>query len=194
MIKYNTVGNWKKNRKTVTTKCKTCGCSFEKIKTEYDRAELKSRNHYCSRSCCGKDNIKKQLGEWYGKGNVTQLISNNGRDEFTGLRDFLRRAKYRDKFGDLTLIDLKEQWENQKGVCPYSGIQLKLPTYSKINKPKVHELASLDRVDSNKLYERGNVVFVSTPINYMKNSMSEEETVAFCKKIALFWNKNELHE
>ena len=39
------------------------------------------------------------------------------------------------------------------------------------------------------LYEKGNVMFVSTPINYMKNSMSEEETIAFCKKIAVFWNK-----
>ena len=188
--KYNTVGNWKKNRKTVTTICKTCGCSFEKIKSEYDRAELKFGNHYCSRNCCGKDNIKKQLGKWYGKGNATQLISNNGRDEFTGFRDFLRRAKNRDKLGDLTLVDLKEQWEKQKGMCPYTGIQLKLSTYSKLKKPKIHELASLDRINSNKLYEKGNVVFVSTPINYMKNTMTEKETIKFCKIIASFWQTN----
>ncbi len=50
-------------------------------------------------------------------------------------------------------------------------------------------LASLDRTDSTKLYEKGNVVFVSTPINYMKNTMSKKETIAFCKKIAIFWNK-----
>ena len=48
-------------------------------------------------------------------------------------------------------------------------------------------MASLDRIDSSKPYEKNNVVFVSAPINYMKNIMTEEETVAYCKKIALFW-------
>ena len=180
------MGNWKKNRKTITTICKTCGVSFEKIKTEYDRTELKFGNHYCSRSCSGKNNIKRNLGEWCGKGDVSRLTSNNQRDKYTGFRDFIRRAKKRDKLGNLILDDLVEQWEIQMGICPYTGIQLKLPNYSKI-KINVIELASLDRIDSNKLYEKGNVVFVSTPINYMKNTMTEEETVAFCKKIALFW-------
>lgn len=168
------------------TTCKTCGKSFEKIKTEYDRTELKSGNHYCSRSCCGKDNIKKNLNGWYGNGDVRKLNSNNQRDKYTGFRDFIRRAKNRDKLGDLTLDDLLNQWEIQNGECPYTGIELKLPNYSKI-KINIIELASLDRIDSRKLYEKGNIVFVSTPINYMKNSMTEEETVAFCKKITLFW-------
>jgi len=166
------------------TTCKTSGKSFEKIKTEYDRIELKSENHYCSRSCCGKDNIKKKFGEFFGKNNNPKLPIK--RDKFTGFREFIRRAKNRDKLGDLTLDDLVEQWNKQKGICPYTGIKLKLRDNHNIH---VFDLASLDRIDSNKLYEKGNVVFVSTPINYMKNSMSVEETVAFCKKIALFWNK-----
>ena len=183
------MANWKKNRKTVTITCKTCGKSFEKIKTEFDRTELRSGNHYCSRSCCGKDNIRKQLGKWCGNGNVTQFKGKTQRDKYTGFRDFIRRAKTRDKLGDLTLDDLVEQWETQNGECPYTGIQLKLPNYSKI-KHNVIELASLDRIDSTKLYEKNNIVFVSTPINYMKNSMTKEETIVFCKKIAYFWNKN----
>lgn len=181
------MGNWKKHRKTITTICKTCGESFEKIKTEFDRTELKSGNHYCSRSCCGKDNINHNIGEKFGRNNNPNLPNN--RDEYTGFRDFIRRAKYRDNLGNLTLDDLKTQWEKQKGICPYTGIKLILPSYSKNKKHSIHELASLDRTDSNKSYEKGNVVFVSTPINYMKNSMTEEETIAFCKKIAYFWNK-----
>ena len=86
----------------------------------------------------------------------------------------------------MTLDDLLEQWNKQNGKCPYTGIVLKLPQARK--KHQMFEMASLDRIDSSKLYEKNNVVFVSTPINYMKNSMTEEETVAFCKKFALFWN------
>ena len=177
--------NWKKNRKTIIVTCKTCGKLFEKIKTEFDRIELKSGNHYCSRSCCGKDNIRVNLGDKFGKNNNSKLPPNH-RDKYTGFREFIRRAKNRNNLGDLTLDDLVEQWNNQKGICPYTGINLVLP--KTIRNCSIIELASLDRIDSNKLYEKGNIVFVSTPINYMKNSMSEEETINFCKKIALFWN------
>jgi hypothetical protein len=182
------VANWKEHRETITTICKNCGNSFEKIKTEYDRTELKSGNHYCSRSCCGKDNINHNLGKWYGKGDVGRLKSNNHKDEYTGLRDFIRRAKNRNNLGDLTLVDLKKQWEKQSGICPYTGIKLKLPTYSKNKNYTIQELASLDRIDSSKPYQKNNIVFVCAPINYMKNTMTEEETIIFCKKIALFWN------
>ena len=44
--------------------------------------------------------------------------------------------------------------------------------------------ASLDRIDSNKGYIKGNVQFISTAINYMKNNMSNEDTIKLCKIIA----------
>ena len=42
---------------------------------------------------------------------------------------------------------------------------------------KDYEKASLDRIDSSKGYTKDNVEFVSTSINYMKNSMSKEDTL-----------------
>ena len=50
----------------------------------------------------------------------------------------------------------------------------------------VHPLytASLDRIDSSKGYEIGNVQFISTAINYMKNTMSHEDTLKLCEIIA----------
>lgn len=44
--------------------------------------------------------------------------------------------------------------------------------------------ASLDRIDSSKGYEIGNIQFISTAINYMKNTMSHEDTLKLCKIIA----------
>jgi uncharacterized Zn finger protein (UPF0148 family) len=175
----------KQKRKMGTVICASCGTSFEKAVSEIKRSEKRTGKHYCSQSCVGVGNID-HIKNWTGSTETAQLISNNRKDEFTGFREFINRAKRRSKLGDLTLNDLKEQWEKQKGICPYTGILLKLPQARK--RQLMFEMASLDRIDSSKLYEKNNVVFVSTPINFMKNSMSEEETVAYCKKIALFWS------
>jgi len=168
-----------------TVICNGCNESFEKAVVEINRTEIKGGKHYCCLSCVGKGNIKNNLKDWYGKPQISQLKSNNLRDKYTGFREFIRRAKQRNNLGDLTLGDLLEQWNKQNGTCPYTGIQLKLPIFRK--RLSLFEMASLDRIDSSKPYEKNNVVFVSAPINYMKNIMTEEETVAYCKKIALFW-------
>jgi len=174
-----------KKRKTKLIKCDNCGNDFEKSISEIKR----NKNHFCSLRCSAihRNDINRKNFEGY-IGNPKFLIANNHKDEYTGFRDFIRRAKQRNKLGNLTLIDLKEQWQKQNGICPYTGIQLELPNYSKTKKFSIQEAASLDRINSNKPYEKDNIVFVSTPINYMKNTMTEEETIAFCKKIALFWN------
>ena len=175
----------KQKRKMGTVICANCGTSFEKAVSEIKRTEAKGRKHYCSQSCLGEAN-SKNLGTWLGKGDISQFKGKTQSDKYTGFREFINRAKQRNKLGNLTLDDLKEQWEKQKGICPYTGIALKLPQARK--RQLMFEMASLDRIDSSKLYEKNNVVFVSTPINLMKNSMTEEETVAYCKKIALFWS------
>lgn len=41
-----------------------------------------------------------------------------------------------------------------------------------------------NRIDSSKGYEIGNVQFISTAINYMKNTMSHEDTIKLCNIIA----------
>lgn len=44
--------------------------------------------------------------------------------------------------------------------------------------------ASVDRIDSSKGYIPGNIQFVSTCINYLKNTMSDKDTRFICKCIA----------
>lgn len=176
-------------RKVTKVVCNNCDKLFEKAISEIKRTEKKGGNHYCGLSCNGSGNIKKNIGGWYVNSSKKRENFGGGNhgDKYTGLREFLRRARNRKKLGNLTLDDLLNQWNKQNGICPYTGINLKLPTYKK-NKHNLIELASLDRIDSNKLYEKGNVMFVSTPINYMKNSMTEQETIDYCKIISLFWN------
>lgn len=115
--------------------------------------------------------------------NISQY-SNNHRDEFTPFRYSLRCAKRRYKGCTLTLEDLQEQWELQQGVCPYTKLKLTLPEDGNIATLDVSIRASLDRIDSSKPYEVGNIQFISTPINYMKNSMSDEQTKEYLRVIS----------
>ena len=84
----------KYKRKTATVICENCKTSFEKAISEIKRTEQRGSKHYCSQNCLGVTNIKN-LGGWIGKPQTTQLKSNNHRDEYTGFREFIRRAKQR---------------------------------------------------------------------------------------------------
>lgn len=74
--------------------------------------------------------------------------------------------------------------ELQQGVCPYTKLRLTLPENGNVNTLDVTIRASLDRIDSDRPYEVGNIQFISTPINYMKNTMSDEQTREYLRAIS----------
>jgi hypothetical protein len=121
-------------------------------------------------------------------------------DEYTPFRWYLRTAIWvgaknrssenkipKNKKNIITLKYLKFLWEKQKGICPYTGIKLKLFTHSlsryKTNMKSNIRYASLDRIDANKPYAKGNVQFVAWPINYAKNDMSDKQMKRLIKLI-----------
>ena len=71
---------------------------------------------------------------------------------------------------NITIEDLKNQWDEQNGVCVFSGVKLELSSYTKIEKDPIFS-ASLDRIDSSKGYITGNIRWVSRTVNWMKNNM-----------------------
>ena len=142
--------------------CDYCNKSFEKAVSEIKR----STKHYCSRSCSGKGN-HSHLKPY--KATPPQYKG----DEFTGFREFLRRANKRDLNANITLDDIKECWDKQQGLCVYSGVRLKRPFYKEKNDHLY--TASLDRISSKLGYVKGNIQFVSIAMNHMKNSMEDEE-------------------
>ncbi|MDO1447313.1 hypothetical protein Q0590_13680 [Rhodocytophaga aerolata] len=80
---------------------------------------------------------------------------------------------------------MKTQWEVQKGICPYTGLQLVQPKYN--SKNDIQTTASLDRIDCKKGYIKGNIQFVSMAINYAKSTLTHKEMIALCRKIADYW-------
>lgn len=174
---------YKLNRKLITVKCDYCNIQHEKPEAEYLRNKKLNRKNFCSRSCVGKykyTNRTELRSNFMKKYNITTERKSKIINPF---KYYLKLAKCRFKECTITLEDLEKQWNLQKGICPYSGIQLILNSHSNISKDKIYS-ASLDRIDSSKGYIINNIQFVSQCINFMKNSMSHEDTIKICKLIS----------
>ncbi len=151
--------------------CDSCGKEFEKPLTEIRRSEKYKRRHFCSRTCAGKHNIKN-----FGDNRSTYDISKHANNRITNYTKFkyhYRNILKRNQEIDITIEDLKNQWDNQNGICFFTGVELELSSYTKIKKNPIYS-ASLDRIDSNKGYVKGNIRWVSRAINWMKNDMTDQ--------------------
>ena len=157
--------------------CK-CGKTFLKPKNEYNRRMKLNRPIYCSRECAGLHN----LGNFKDKANKVPPSNIRKADPFLY---YLRNCKRRDFEFNLDSEYLKTLWLEQNEICPYSGVKLILNNHSKRNKDNRYT-ASLDRIDSNTGYIKGNVQFISMAINYMKHTMSHNDTIDFLNIISKF--------
>lgn len=89
------------------------------------------------------------------------------------------------KQGDRTRVPVnitKEYaWElylNQNKKCALSGVDILIAGNHQYN------TASIDRIDSSKGYEEGNIQWVHKHINFMKCTYSQEYFIEMCKKVA----------
>ena len=151
--------------------CKTCGLEFEKPLTEIRRNEKLNRSNFCSRACVGKHNLSN-FGDKKSTYDIS-LHSGNRNDLYTKFKYHYRNIKKRNQEIDVVIDDLRFQWELQNGICPFTGINLEISSYNKIEKNPIYS-ASLDRIDSSKGYVKGNIRWVSRAMNWMKNNMSDE--------------------
>lgn len=160
-------------RKQQEIKCDGCNTLFNKDVSEIKRNTKLDRKNYCSRSCLGKVIAVKN----FTNRDTSHLNSANRKDEYSMFREHLRRAKRRGKEINLTLGQLKEQWDRQQGICVYSRV--KLQEVSKNNDP-IYTM-SLDRVDSSKGYVQNNIQFISIAMNHLKHDMTHNKMMEMLK-------------
>lgn len=92
-------------------------------------------------------------------------------------------AKRRDIPVTLHMEEAFELLKQQNEKCALSGIPIVLGrTAREASSPL--RTASLDRIDSLKGYEHGNVQWVHKTVNKMKQDLPQEEFVHFCRSIA----------
>lgn len=157
-----------------------CHNSFSREIKEHDRSVKLNRLEFCSRGCAARHNIKN-FGDKVNR-DVSKLNAANRKDQYTGFRYYFNKAKARHPTSNITLLDIKELWETQKGKCAYTYIPLILRKNGKQNH-KLWQQASLDRIDSALPYNKDNVAFVSLAINYLKNTMTWQDTMEFLTMI-----------
>jgi len=173
--------------KTIDLTCANCEKMFQKPLNEYKRQTKNGNNRFfCSHRCSALTTNKENPP----KGDVSRLTANNRKDQYTPFRWYVLRSQYRDrkkKYGcDITVEYLKQLWEEQGGICPFTKWKLILPQNTskawEINDPRN---ASLDRIDNSKGYIQGNVRFISVMANIARQTFSDEQLIDFCNHVTI---------
>lgn len=97
-------------------------------------------------------------------------------------RNIKKCAKCRDIPLKVTQKDIYDILERQNGKCRLCGLHLTLP-YS-IGDMKHKYIASLDRIDSNGIYERKNIQIIYKTLNWMKSDFSNLEFIVLCNLVS----------
>ena len=86
----------------------------------------------------------------------------------------------------LTESLLLKMWEDQNGLCAYSGIPMDLA-------PNKLTTVSVERIDSGIGYTEDNTVFVCTGVNRMKSDLPAEDFYNFCRCVTLWLSDDSLN-
>jgi hypothetical protein len=172
------------------------GKTFGKL-TVIERAENRNtrQSWWTCRCDCGKETEIRGLKLVSGHTKSCGCLkSSKPASNFKGYMDIagkywsrlMRHAKTRDLKFEISLEDAWKIFENQKGKCALTGLEITLnrnleESYQKINR----QTASLDRIDSNKHYVADNIQWVHIDVNRMKNNLPEERLFFLCEQIYL---------
>lgn len=80
----------------------------------------------------------------------------------------------------ITVEDAWEVFQQQGGVCIFTGLPLTFRGYNQHGE----QTASLDRKDSTKPYTIDNIQWVHKVVNRMKNKLGDEEFIRWCNLIS----------
>ena len=141
--------------------------NFDSCKTKWFRKQKDLRCKECKHKQYNKRRISNR-----GNGSLDRLLLDR-------LRAAKERAKNKNISINITFDYIKELWNKQKGICAISGISMS----NIIFEGRVNTNVSIDRIDSSKGYDVGNVQLVCSVINQMKSDLNYQELIFFCKSI-----------
>ena len=190
---WKIISEYKKdNRRMLKIACPACGLEYEIRKTKY-------RDQRACRRCRFVVQNRKSLGSHRGIGDLTRTFYNY----------FKNTAKRRNVKFSVSIEYLWELAVKQDMKCALSGMEIVFPTVASIDGAPIMDettlrhmrigsghiqAASLDRIDSSKSYEEGNVQWTNKYVNIMKNGFSQDEFIFYCHKVALLHDNPELSE
>lgn len=93
------------------------------------------------------------------------------------------RAKSENLPFNLTAEDLIHEFDAQDGLCRYTGKKLDFTLRCSEKGQPHRDFPSVDRKIPSRGYTLGNVDWVTYAVNRMKNDLTEEEFLDFCRNI-----------
>jgi len=155
-----------RNKEYVYYKCEICGGLFKRVKRSSKAEDTRTRK--CN-SCARRNYIDNNGGHSW---------NYSGSEYFAGrqIAKWKSSAKRRGHEWSLTKSQLDDIFNSQKGICALSGITMTAEITS------IYRV-SIDRVDSSIGYVFGNVQFVCSIVNIMKNKFSEDVFIAVCESV-----------
>jgi hypothetical protein len=143
-----------------------CGNEIVVLSTHLIQGKIKSCG--CSRPVGKSHKLWTGFGEISGSFWKTIVRSSNG-------------SKGRRPINlDVTIEDVWALFQKQNGKCSLTGLGLKFPVRATDNS----WTASLDRIDSSKGYELGNIQWVHKDVNMMKRTLTQERFIQLCSLVA----------
>ena len=91
-----------------------------------------------------------------------------------------RKARRYTEDSDVTQKFLTKLYEQQEGLCHYTGVQLSTEVIPGKRNPSG---ISLDRVDASRGYYQDNVALCCWIVNAMKRALSVEEFISLCREV-----------
>lgn len=157
---------------------KTCfRCKTSKPHSLFFKHRLTSDGyHSWCKECCNEGNERSRA-----KQNST--IEGRAR---VFLQNARKSAAKRNQEFALTLADIVGCWNDQWGVCAYSGRNMTLEA-GKLN------TVSIERIDSTKGYTVDNTILVCQAINRMKSDFGFEDFYELCRDVADFMGDESLN-
>lgn len=148
-----------------------CLCKCGKIKSLRFENVITGKTKSCG--CLSKRREKMD-------GNNNPSFKGVGDIPSSWLNNFKFGAEKRNIGWNLSINEVYELYKKQNGKCALSGEDL---FFGRI-RYRLETNASIDRVDSNGIYEICNIQLVTKNINIMKQTMTQQEFIKLCKLVA----------
>ena len=145
--------------------CINCGQQQTYLRKNYAEASLRE-NKWC-KGCRQRDTRYNGVVVYRGV-------------RVSWLNKFKSSAALRGIDWQITIDDVADMYEEQKGLCALTGWKISFP---EVGHPQLSTV-SIDRVDSSFGYLKNNIQLVDKRVNMMKQQYSQDEFIAVCMAVA----------
>lgn len=145
--------------------CAKCG-KMSHVENFFKHGQTKDGYHSWCKSCCKEGNLRSRLKRYSTfEGRVSTFLS-------TCRHSSIKRGQE----CTITREDLMNAWEQQGGICVYTGLEM-------TTAPNENHSVSVERIDNEVGYTPENTVLVCNIVNQMKSNIPGEVFYEFCRLV-----------